>query len=61
MGWMNAINEQGRAYLSSTALPVEGETLRAFTLRTCVLSFRTHNAHIDALLEDLANTARELV
>ena len=58
--WMNAINERGRAYLSSTALPLQGESEGAFTLRTCVLSFRTHRVHIERLLEDLAATAREL-
>jgi aromatic-L-amino-acid decarboxylase len=58
--WMNAINERQRAYLSSTALPHEGEDEGVFTLRTCVLSFRTHELHIDHFLEDLAATAREL-
>ncbi len=51
------INERRRVYLSSTSLPVdEGE---AFTLRTCVLSFRTHALHCDRFLEDLAASLEE--
>lgn len=53
---LDAINRRGRAFLSSTELPVhdqggQGET--AVTLRVCVVSFRTHRERIDALLEDL--------
>ena len=48
--WMGAINARGRVILSSTLLETaEGP---AFTLRACVLSFRTHRDRIDALLED---------
>ena len=48
---MAGINERDRVYLSSTTLPVhDGD---AFTLRVCVLSFRTHRRHMDAGLEDL--------
>ena len=54
--WLRAINERGRAYLSSTLLPLpSGDS--AFTLRVCVLSFRTHAERIDACLEDLVATA----
>jgi aromatic-L-amino-acid decarboxylase len=46
------INRRDRVHLSSTLLPVaDGE---AFTLRVCVLSFRTHALHIEHCLEDLA-------
>jgi aromatic-L-amino-acid decarboxylase len=46
------INARARVYLSSTTTPTrEGE---AFTLRTCVLSFRTHARHVDRFLEDLS-------
>jgi aromatic-L-amino-acid decarboxylase len=49
---MAGVNSRKRVYITSTALPVEdGE---AFTLRTCVLSFRTHALHCDRFLEDLA-------
>jgi aromatic-L-amino-acid decarboxylase len=49
---LDAINARGRVYLSSTLLPVgDGD---AFTLRVCVLSFRTHAARIDAAIEDVA-------
>jgi aromatic-L-amino-acid decarboxylase len=49
---LDAINRRGRAFLSSTELPVaDGES--AVTLRVCVVSFRTHRERIDALLEDL--------
>ncbi len=48
--WMDAINARGRVILSSTRLETpEGP---AFTLRACVLSFRTHADRIAALLED---------
>lgn len=51
------INARGRVYLSSTTTPTpEGQ---AFTLRTCVLSFRTHARHCDAFLEDLALSLEE--
>lgn len=51
-----AINRRGRAFLSSTELPVSGAGDRveaAVTLRVCVVSFRTHRERIDALLEDI--------
>jgi aromatic-L-amino-acid decarboxylase len=32
-----------------------------FLGRVCVLSFRTHQSHIDALIEDLARSIREIV
>lgn len=48
---LDAVNGRRRVYLSSTALPVaDGE---AFTLRTCLVSFRTHAASVQAFLEDL--------
>ncbi|MCH9687795.1 MAG: decarboxylase [Deltaproteobacteria bacterium] len=53
--WLSAINARGHVYLSSTALPVaDGD---AFTLRVCVLSFRTHREHIDRALDDVAQTS----
>jgi aromatic-L-amino-acid decarboxylase len=65
MRWMQAINGRKRAYLSSTSLPAASCTPAddeqvVFTLRACVLSFRTHREHIDHFLEDLAESAREL-
>ncbi|MFV8751890.1 aminotransferase class V-fold PLP-dependent enzyme [Nannocystaceae bacterium ST9] len=48
---LDAINRRGRAFLSSTELPLAGE--RVVTLRVCVLSFRTHRERIDTLLDDL--------
>jgi aromatic-L-amino-acid decarboxylase len=47
-----AINGRQRVHLSSTMLAVADGA--AFTLRVCVLSFRTHERHIDRCLEDLA-------
>ncbi|NVB37101.1 aminotransferase class V-fold PLP-dependent enzyme [Pseudenhygromyxa sp. WMMC2535] len=45
------INARNRAFLSSTKLPTsEGP---AVALRVCVMSFRTHRASVEALLEDL--------
>ncbi|MGB0591462.1 MAG: pyridoxal phosphate-dependent decarboxylase family protein [Myxococcota bacterium] len=49
--WMTATNAKQRVHLSSTTLPSsEGPV---FTLRVCVLSFRTHTHHIEHCLEDL--------
>jgi len=49
--FLAAINARRRVWLSSTNLPVSDGL--ACTLRICVLSFRTHQVHIDHLLEDL--------
>jgi aromatic-L-amino-acid/L-tryptophan decarboxylase len=53
---LGEINGRQRVHLSSTMLPVEDGAAagQAFTLRVCVLSFRTHARHIDRCLEDLA-------
>ncbi len=53
--WLAAIHDRGRVYLSSTLLP--GDDGPAFTLRVCVLSFRTHAERLDAALQDVAQTA----
>jgi aromatic-L-amino-acid decarboxylase len=54
--WLARINARARVCLSSTALPVaDGE---AFTLRACVLSFRTHAPVLDACLQDVLATLR---
>jgi aromatic-L-amino-acid decarboxylase len=50
--FLAAINSRQRVHLSSTLLPVADGA--AFTLRACVLSFRTHERHIDRCLEDVA-------
>ena len=50
--FLAAINGRKRVHLSSTLLPVADGA--AFTLRVCVLSFRTHARHVDQCLEDLA-------
>ena len=51
------INEYGRVYLSSTVLPTADGP--AFTLRLCILSFRTHLERILQGLEDIESAARE--
>lgn len=52
--WLAATNARQRIHLSSTRLPVaDGD---AYTLRICVLSFRTHAEHVTACLEDLIST-----
>lgn len=48
---MERVNQRGRVHLSATRL--QGR----FTLRICVLSFRTHRIHVDHCLEDLAEAA----
>ncbi len=45
------INSRDRVFLSSTSL--DGTDGPLFTLRICILSFRTHIDHIDACLSDL--------
>ena len=46
------VNQRQRVFLSGATLQEEGE--RRFVGRVCVLCFRTHQEHIDALVEDLA-------
>jgi aromatic-L-amino-acid decarboxylase len=54
--FLDAVNARGRVWLSSTMLDTaEGP---AFTLRACVLSFRTHRDRVDALVEDAAASLR---
>lgn len=48
---MAGINARDHVYLSSTLLPVSDGA--AFTLRVCILSFRTHADRIDACLADI--------
>ena len=55
--FLGAINERQRVCLSSTLLPTGLGP--AFTLRACVLSFRTHGDRIDAALDDIAAACRE--
>ena len=52
--WMEKVNARQRVHLSSTTIPSPEGPL--FTLRMCILSFRTHMEHIDACLEDLFDT-----
>ena len=52
--WLRRINARAHVHLSSTTLPVDDGA--AFTLRACVLSFRTHQRHVDACLADLLET-----
>jgi aromatic-L-amino-acid decarboxylase len=49
---LDAINGRGRVWLSSTLLDTPAGP--AFTLRACVLSFRTHADRVDALVADAA-------
>ncbi|MGQ0678299.1 MAG: pyridoxal phosphate-dependent decarboxylase family protein [Actinomycetota bacterium] len=53
--WLGRINGRRRVHLSSTLLPVEGG--EAFTLRACILSFRTDRARVQMALEDIQATA----
>jgi aromatic-L-amino-acid decarboxylase len=54
---LDAINARGRVWLSSTMLDLDAGP--AFTLRACVLSFRTHEDRIDALVADAARALGE--
>lgn len=53
--WIDAVNRCGNVYLTGTWL--DGK----FTLRICVLSFRTHLDRIDLMLKDLLTTYEELI
>lgn len=53
--WLRAINDRKRVFLSSTLLP--GRDGDVFTLRVCILSFRTHESRIAQALEDIAAAA----
>jgi aromatic-L-amino-acid decarboxylase len=54
---LDAINARGRVWLSSTMLDTADGP--AFTLRACVLSFRTHRDRVDALLADAGDALRQ--
>jgi aromatic-L-amino-acid decarboxylase len=53
--FLHAINARKRVFLSSTLLP--GRDGHVFTLRVCILSFRTHAPRIAQALEDVAAAA----
>jgi len=55
--FMGRINARRRVHLSSTALPVVDGM--AFTLRVCVLSFRSHHVQVQALLDDVGEVLAE--
>jgi aromatic-L-amino-acid decarboxylase len=55
--FLAAINVRQRVHLSSTLLPAREGDGQAFTLRACVLSFRTHARHIERALEDVERAA----
>ena len=52
---MDRTTARGRVMVSGS------ETRGRFLGRVCVLSFRTHRPHIDALVEDLAASIAEIV
>jgi glutamate/tyrosine decarboxylase-like PLP-dependent enzyme len=54
----DGINRRRRVHLSSTQLPVEDGL--AFTLRICVVSFRTTRADMGNFVEDLVESMREI-
>jgi aromatic-L-amino-acid decarboxylase len=56
--FLGAINGRKRVCLSSTLLPVADGA--AYTLRVCVVSFRTHRDRVEACLEDVERAAREV-
>jgi aromatic-L-amino-acid decarboxylase len=53
--FLRGINAKKRVFLSSTLLP--GSDGPTFTLRVCILSFRTHETRIAQALEDVAAAA----
>jgi aromatic-L-amino-acid decarboxylase len=53
--WLEAVNRRARVMLTGTTL--DGQ----YVGRICVLSFRTHIDRIEMALEDLRETARELL
>jgi aromatic-L-amino-acid decarboxylase len=57
VAFLASIHERNRVHLSSTLVPVADGN--AFTLRVCVLSFRSHARHVDRCLEDVALAIRD--
>jgi aromatic-L-amino-acid decarboxylase len=57
--FLQLINARKRVFLSSTLLP--GRDGHVFTLRVCILSFRTHAPKVVQALEDVAAAATESV
>lgn len=51
--WLERINNRRRVHLSSTLLSMAGGDV--FTLRVCILSFRTDRRRIEMALEELAD------
>jgi aromatic-L-amino-acid decarboxylase len=49
---LSAINQRGRVLLTGVVLD-QGEWAGVFVLRVCVLSFRTHQEQLTALVEDI--------
>ncbi len=52
---LEAINDRRKVYLTSTSLPC------GYTLRICVLSFRTHRDRMEQCLKDIRESVEELV
>lgn len=50
---MSRINQRQRVLLTGVTLPDPSTDQEIFVIRVCVLSFRTHQDRIDALVEDL--------
>lgn len=53
--WLQATNDRKRVFLSGTRL--DGR----FTLRVCILNFRTHKDRVATCIEDLAAAAEEVL
>ena len=53
--WIDAVNRRGNVYLTGTWL--DGK----FTLRICVLCFRTHRDRVEQMMDDLRTTAASLL
>ena len=52
--WLAATNRRRRVFLSGARVWDPAVGREVFALRVCVLSYRTHDAHVDHLLADLA-------
>ncbi len=53
--WIDAVNRCGNVYLTGTWL--DGK----FTLRICVLCFRTHRDRVEQMMNDLSATVKQLL
>jgi aromatic-L-amino-acid decarboxylase len=56
---LSAVNQRQRVFLTGATVRMPQSDESRFVIRVCVLSFRTHQGQIDALIEDLEGALAE--